>query len=92
MGYEGQLAGKVALVTGANTGIGRETARELARQGARTGLYCAASPEVAHETGLYYDQCRVAQPSGAAPDQSLAEQLWRESENWVHTESLNHHE
>ena len=52
------MHGKVALVTGANTGIGLETARGLARQGATTLLACRnatkaarARDDVASSTG-----------------------------------------
>lgn len=37
------LAGRVALVTGANTGIGRVTARELARRGAHVFIACRSA-------------------------------------------------
>ena len=37
------LAGQVALVTGANTGIGRVTARELARRGAHVFIACRSA-------------------------------------------------
>lgn len=43
MGYrpfEVDLSGRVALVTGANSGMGKETARELARMGAEVILAC----------------------------------------------------
>ncbi|HEX4447110.1 MAG TPA: SDR family oxidoreductase [Polyangiaceae bacterium] len=42
-GSPGALNGKVALVTGANTGIGLVTARELARQGAHVIIACRSA-------------------------------------------------
>ncbi len=47
----GPLSGRVALVTGANTGIGLATARELARLGARLFISCrnAVSAQAAQQ-------------------------------------------
>jgi len=50
--------------------------------GARTSVYCATAPELADQTGLYYDECAVRQP-GAAATASLAGELWRRSADWV---------
>lgn len=51
--------------------------------GALTTLHCATSPAVAHESGLYYDQCKVKTPSALVRDAALAKELWRRSEAWV---------
>ncbi|HEX4281352.1 MAG TPA: SDR family oxidoreductase [Solirubrobacteraceae bacterium] len=51
-------------------------------EGARTPLYCATAPELTNQSGLYYDECAVAQP-GAAVTESLAGELWRRSADWV---------
>ncbi len=51
--------------------------------GAKTTLYCATSPEVAEQTGLYYDSCAIKEPSNLAQDESLAKKLWEKSEEWV---------
>jgi len=50
-------------------------------QGAQTSLYCATSPEVAGESGKYYDRSRVAEPSKIATAQ-LAATLWDYSSRW----------
>jgi retinol dehydrogenase 12 len=52
-------------------------------QGAQTSLYCATAPELADETGLYYDECRTRTPSRAARDLELQKELWNRSEEWV---------
>jgi NAD(P)-dependent dehydrogenase (short-subunit alcohol dehydrogenase family) len=51
-------------------------------EGARTPLYCAASGEVAADSGLFYDNCRRREPSSVATA-PLARELWRRSEEWV---------
>lgn len=54
-----------------------------AEQGAETSLYCATSPVVSDEDGLYYDECRPVRPSNEALDESLAKELWQRSEEWT---------
>jgi retinol dehydrogenase-12 len=56
------LAGKVAFITGANTGIGRVTALELARQGAHVFLACRS----AERARAVLDEIRVLPEGGKA--------------------------
>ena len=51
-------------------------------EGAKTSIYCATSPELAGENGLYYDDCRRKEPSRHATPERAAE-LWERSEAWV---------
>jgi len=51
-------------------------------QGAETSLYCAASPAVASESGLFYDKCAQREPSAVATPE-LAAELWKRSEEWA---------
>ncbi len=50
--------------------------------GARTSLYCATSPDVATESGHYYDNCQQKEPSAVATPE-LASELWNQSIEWV---------
>jgi retinol dehydrogenase 12 len=52
-------------------------------KGAKTSLHCATSAEAGEETGLYYANCRVTEPTRRAQDVGLAAELWRRSEEWT---------
>jgi retinol dehydrogenase-12 len=52
--------------------------------GAQTSLYCATSPDVAQDSGLFYDKCAQRAPSGVATPE-LAAELWKRSETWAPT-------
>jgi NAD(P)-dependent dehydrogenase (short-subunit alcohol dehydrogenase family) len=52
--------------------------------GAKTSLRCATAPELAAETGRYYDDERLTEPSPVATPE-LGAELWRRSEEWVGT-------
>jgi NAD(P)-dependent dehydrogenase (short-subunit alcohol dehydrogenase family) len=70
---EVNLAGKTAIVTGANTGIGKEIARDLARLNARVILACrseargqAALDEIVADTGNHKTELRLVDVSSQA--------------------------
>ncbi|HEV2368909.1 MAG TPA: SDR family NAD(P)-dependent oxidoreductase [Acidimicrobiales bacterium] len=53
-----------------------------AEEGAQTSVYCATDPQVADETGGYYDSCQRVPPSRVATPE-LGAELWKRSEEWV---------
>jgi retinol dehydrogenase 12 len=52
------------------------------QDGAKTSLYCATSPDVAAESGNYYEDAQRKQP-GASATPELASELWERSAEWV---------
>jgi dehydrogenase/reductase SDR family protein 13 len=52
------------------------------QEGAQTSLYCATSPAVVGDSGLYYEESRPKQP-GPAATPALAGELWERSAAWV---------
>jgi len=50
--------------------------------GAQAVLECAVNPARAGETGLYYNEGKLHQPSRVAQDPELARRLWEESARW----------
>jgi NAD(P)-dependent dehydrogenase (short-subunit alcohol dehydrogenase family) len=72
-----KIEGSVALVTGANRGLGQVYARELVRRGAAKVYGAARDPAAVTEPGVtpigldITDPARVAQVAGECPDTSL---------------------
>jgi retinol dehydrogenase 12 len=50
--------------------------------GAATSLYCATSPEVAGDSGLFYDRC-APRPASQVATPELGRELWERSEAWT---------
>lgn len=51
--------------------------------GAQTSLWCATAPELASESGRYYDNKKEKKPSRVALDDALAAELWQKSSDWA---------
>jgi retinol dehydrogenase-12 len=51
-------------------------------EGAAISLYCATSPDVAQNSGKFYDKCAERAPSRVATPE-LAAELWKRSEEWT---------
>jgi len=79
------MTGKTCVVTGANSGIGKETALGLTRMGARVVLVCrnrekgqAALEEIRRESGSSDLELLIAEMSSQASVRALGEQIRRE--------------
>jgi NAD(P)-dependent dehydrogenase (short-subunit alcohol dehydrogenase family) len=78
------MSGKLCIVTGANSGIGKETALGLAQKGARVVMVCrnaekgrAALEEIRRESGSSQVDLVIADMSSQASVRALAEQIQR---------------
>src|SRR5271169_135090 len=76
------MTGKICLVTGANSGIGKETALGLAQMGARVIMVCrnaekgkAALEEIRRESRSSKVDLLIADMSSQASVRALAEQI-----------------
>ncbi|KAF2880838.1 hypothetical protein ILUMI_25327 [Ignelater luminosus] len=82
------LEGKVAIVTGSNTGIGKETAWELARRGAKIYLACRdlrtceeAREEIVVDTKNKYVYCRSCDLASLQSIREFADSFNKEEKN-----------
>jgi NAD(P)-dependent dehydrogenase (short-subunit alcohol dehydrogenase family) len=78
------MSGKTCIVTGANSGIGKETALGLAQMGVRVVMVCrnaekgkAALEEIRRESGSSQVDLLIADMSSQASVRALAEQIRR---------------
>ena len=49
-------------------------------QGAATSIHCATAPGIEPHSGAYFSNCKVTAPKATAEDMTVAEKLWRLSE------------
>ena len=75
---EGEFANRIAVVTGASSGIGRATAELLVQRGARVVIF-ARSREKLHEVAHKHGD-RMLDVAGDAADEESVERLFDETE------------
>ncbi len=82
--------GAVYTDLGANNGWLFQVIHPLTRlflrtpeDGARTSIHLCTSPEVAGQSGLYFDACKPKRPTALARDDDAAERLWQISADMV---------
>jgi NAD(P)-dependent dehydrogenase (short-subunit alcohol dehydrogenase family) len=57
-------------------------AMKSTHEGAKTQVWCATAPELAGESGKYYDNCKET-PASPVATPELAAELWERSEAWT---------
>ncbi|XP_032665656.1 retinol dehydrogenase 11-like [Odontomachus brunneus] len=57
-------------------------------QGAQTIIHCSVDEKLANETGLYYTECKVANPQWRAKDEEYAKKLWNLSCELLHLQPI----
>ena len=60
-------------------GLGKRFVAISPERGAATTVYLASSPEIATESGGYFEKCRKTTPSVAAQDDRAGRRLWAAS-------------
>ncbi|HET7710578.1 MAG TPA: SDR family oxidoreductase [Thermoanaerobaculia bacterium] len=73
-----EFAGRVAVVTGASSGIGRATARLLAAEGARVALFSRSEERLRDLAQIYPDQMLAV--AGDVADEQAISRLFEECE------------
>ncbi|XP_029669374.1 retinol dehydrogenase 11-like [Formica exsecta] len=74
------------IFPGANTII-RAILRPVLKnpeEGAQTTIYCSVDEKAANETGLYYQECRVATPHWRIQNDQIAKDLWNQTCRLLH--------
>ncbi|WP_026667091.1 hypothetical protein [Butyrivibrio sp. AE2005] len=79
----GRMDNKLAIVTGANSGMGMATVEALSDEGARTAIFLVTDDSVKDITGEYFYRCKIAYSSRRSKDMNLAKKLYEFSEQLV---------
>ncbi|KAM6977685.1 retinol dehydrogenase 12 [Aplochiton taeniatus] len=85
-----RLDGKTAIVTGANTGIGKEIARDLAKRGARVILACRDMEKAEQAVSDIASDCEGAKVVACNLDLANTKSICQFAESIYNTEKLLH--